>query len=587
MAGKIKTEWDLGLFYTGKNDPQIDKDVRAFEKAYLDFEKKYKNNKKYLSDEKELFKALTDMEKLRENPYWKPLTYFYYIQCINTLDEEARAKSNLLEQHYRKFGNKILFFDVNLSRVSKKDQEKFLKSKQLAPFHYFLKVLFDNANYVLTEPEEKILSLESMPSSSMWVDMTEKYISKLTVSHKGKMLPLSAVNNIIAELPTQKERVALRKKQLGELQKAEDMAEAELNAVVTNKKISDELRGYREPFEATILGYENNQDTILNLVKTVTNNFEISHRFFKAKAKMLGLRVLYSADRAAKVGKTKAKFPFQKSFNTLQQVFSNTDPEFKKILDMMVSRGQIDVYPKVGKRGGAFSSHNRNLPGMIMLNHTDTLDSLMTFGHEMGHAIHSYLSEKQRATYSDYTISAAEVASTLFENFVFYHELEKMSEKEKIIALHDKIEDDIGTIFTQIACFNFETEMHNTIRQKGAMSKDELKALMNKHMQSYLGPIVKLYPDDGLSVVSWSHLRFFFYVYTYAFGKLASKALYAKYKEDNKYMSQIKKFLSAGGSDSPENIFKSIGVDVTKPDFWQKGIDSIKEDIANLEKLIK
>ncbi len=108
---------------------------------------------------------------------------------------------------------------------------------------------------------------------------------------------------------------------------------------------------------------------------------------------------------------------------------------------------------------------------------------------------------------------------------------------------------------------------------------------MNKHMSAYLGPIMKMKEIDGNFFVSWSHLRRFFYVYSYAFGQLISRALYAKYKEDKTYLAKIKTFLSAGGSDSPENIFKSIGVDVTKPDFWEKGLRSIRKDILRLEKL--
>jgi oligoendopeptidase F len=108
---------------------------------------------------------------------------------------------------------------------------------------------------------------------------------------------------------------------------------------------------------------------------------------------------------------------------------------------------------------------------------------------------------------------------------------------------------------------------------------------MNKHMKAYLGDVT-LDEKDGYFFIAWPHIRNFFYVYSYAFGQLASKALYAKYKEDPKFMEKIKEFLSAGGSMSPEDIFKSIGVDVTKPDFFEKGIKTIEEDIVLLEKLI-
>jgi oligoendopeptidase F len=203
----------------------------------------------------------------------------------------------------------------------------------------------------------------------------------------------------------------------------------------------------------------------------------------------------------------------------------------------------------------------------------------------MGHAIHHEFSKSQPVIYEGCSTSTAEVASTLFESFLFYSQFEKLSKEEKIVALHDKIQDDVQTIFRQIACFNFELEMHNTIREKGNMSKEELASVMNKHMKSYLGK-VELTEKDGYFFVGWPHIRYFFYVYSYAFGQLASKALYKKYQEDKTYIEKIKKFLSAGGSMSPEDIFKSIGVDVTKPDFFTKGIESIEEDIKLLKILI-
>ncbi len=106
-------------------------------------------------------------------------------------------------------------------------------------------------------------------------------------------------------------------------------------------------------------------------------------------------------------------------------------------------------------------------------------------------------------------------------------------------------------------------------------------------MVAYLGSSFKLTDLDGYFFVSWSHIRRFFYVYSYAYGQLISKALYKKYKEDKTYIEKIKQFLSAGGSKSPEDIFKDIGIDTSKPEFFIEGLKSIEEDIKNLETLIK
>jgi oligoendopeptidase F len=254
-------------------------------------------------------------------------------------------------------------------------------------------------------------------------------------------------------------------------------------------------------------------------------------------------------------------------------------------LEGYIKNGQIDVYPKKGKKGGAYCSGSVGLPTYVLLNHASTLDSYKTFAHEMGHAIHTELSKTQPPLYQNYTISVAEVASTLFENFAFDEIFPRLSKKEQIIALHDRINDSISTVFRQIACFNFELDMHKQIRERGALSKEEIAQLHNKHMGAYLGPSFKLKELDGYFFVQWSHIRRHFYVYSYAYGELISKALYAKYKKDPSYIKEIEKFLSAGGSKSPEQIFKDIGIDTSKPQFFVDGLKQIEEDIKELEQL--
>ncbi len=346
------------------------------------------------------------------------------------------------------------------------------------------------------------------------------------------------------------------------------------------------MRGLKNPYTSTILGYQNDEKAIINFVETVTKHFPISHRFYAVKAKLLKLKTLGYQDRAASVGATSKKYSFEEAGELITTAFERADPKFAEILQSYLKNGQIDVYSKKGKRGGAYCASDIGIPTFVLLNYVGSPDSVSTFAHEMGHAIHAEYSKKQSPIYERHTISVAEVASTLFENFAFDEMLQTLSEKEKVVALHDKIQDDVQTIFRQIAVFNFEVELHNLIRQKGALSKEEIANLMNKHMGSYLGPKFKLTELDGYFFVGWAHIRYFFYVYSYAYGQLISKALYNNYKKDKKYIEKIKQFLSAGDSKSPEDIFKEIGIDTSKPQFFIDGLKSIEEDIARLEKMI-
>jgi oligoendopeptidase F len=188
--------------------------------------------------------------------------------------------------------------------------------------------------------------------------------------------------------------------------------------------------------------------------------------------------------------------------------------------------------------------------------------------------------------YEDHSTSTAETASTFFENLVFEDALKNVSSKQKMILLHNKITDDVSTIFRQIACFNFENELHETIRREGFLPKEKIAELMNKHMRSYLGPAVELTREDGYFFANWSHIRNFFYVYSYAFGQIISDALFERYKKDKNKIKDVIEFLSAGSSDSPENIFKKINLTVDKK-LFETGLLRIKANVDELETLWK
>lgn len=579
---KIKLEWDLeNLLYKSLKDPKIETAIKKVEVSYSLFAKKY-SNKKFISSAKKLKIALDDYEKLcsLENP----MVYLKLFSDLDSRNNDIQALQNKYSERLSKAGNLIIFFTLTLSKIPKKDQSRFLKDPLIKKYSYFLKKIFDESKYVLSESEEKILNLTNLTSSSLWVKNQNKLQSNQEILFKNKKISIGEASNLLRS-SNKKDREILGRAINQKLKDISYFAECEINAIVLNKKIRDELRGYKKPYSSTILGYQNNEAVIENLVKIVSKNFNLSHKFFKIKARLLKEKTLNYWDRSASIGENTKKIPFEKGLGIIRQAFEKADPKYLNFLNKYLEKGQIDVYPKLGKAPGAYCWSNTNMPTFVLLNYTNDLDSIMTFGHEMGHAIHGELSKSQPVIYEGHTISVAEVASTLFENFVFEEIFETLTEKGKVIALHDRIQDDISTIFRQIACFNFETELHNTIREKGNLSAVEIGQILNKNMKAYLGNSVKLTDDDGYFFVYWSHIRRFFYVYSYAYGQLTSKALYKKYKQDKTFISKIEQFLSAGESMSPEDIFKSIGLDTKKPALFIDGLKQIEADIKRLEKL--
>ena len=581
---EYKTEWDLTRIYKGDPKREAAKDCAALQKLYLNFAKKYRKDKRHLKYPKALAKAIGEYENLAKNPAGeRPGAYFSHRIALNAQDNEANAEIAKLSDLYANLANEVEFFMLEIGKISKDLQQKFLKSKELTPFKYFLKKLFENAKYDLSEAEEKIMNLKSAPAQGMWVSGFNKLLSKQTVNFEGKDIPMAEALAKIPTLETSR-RHTLHDEAMKVLERISDFSESEINAVVTDKKINDKLRGFKTPYEATVKGYENDLKTIKDLTETVTKNFSVAHKFYKIKAQMLGERKLSYADRAAKVGKTEIQISFEEAKNKVIKAFGKADPDFGNFAQEMFVKGLVDVFPKKGKHGGAFCSSGSGVPTYILLNHISDFRSMTTWAHEMGHGIHAKYSKKQRPLYEGHTIATAEVASTFFENLVFEEALPNLPAKEKMLLLHDKISDDISTIFRQIACFNFENELHLTVRKEGFLPKEKIAELMNKHMQNYMGPAFELMPRDGYFFVNWSHIRNFFYVYSYAFGQLISDALYERYKKDKTKIKDVIQFLSSGSSDSPENIFKKIGVNPDKK-LFETGLNRIKADIAELEKL--
>jgi oligoendopeptidase F len=139
-----------------------------------------------------------------------------------------------------------------------------------------------------------------------------------------------------------------------------------------------------------------------------------------------------------------------------------------------------------------------------------------------------------------------------------------------------KLNEEVSTIFRQAACYMFEQELHDDFRKKGYLSKEEIGRLFRKHMSAYMGEYVEQSEGSENWWVYWSHIRHFFYVYSYASGLLISKSLQNSVKKDPGFIENVKGFLSEGLSDSPRNIFRKLGIDITDRHFWNKGLDEVE-----------
>lgn len=580
----MKTKWNLGLLYKNQKDPAIQKDLNSILKAYKNFEKKYKG-KDFVSTPQKLQKALLDFQDMSENTYWKPWMYFALTVDIKSDDKFAVSELSRIESILNEASNSVVFFNLEISKIPKNKQKDFLNHKALLSFKYKLKKIFEDSKYLLSEKEEQMESLLSQPAFSMWIESQARNISSKTIVWKNEEIPLSTAMSVVPSLPKE-ERTEISKKINSVLIENSDFAEAEINAVYNYKKISDKLRGYKYPYSATVIGYEQEEKEVKEFVDFITENFSLSQRFYKLHTKILGEKKINYEDRAVPIGIINRKFNFEESIKQVKESFSKANPKFAHLLDEYLKNGQIDVDPKKGKRSGAYCFGYGKNPTFVMLNHTDDIRSVETIAHEMGHAIHSEYVKHLPPHYRGYSTATAEVASTFFEQLVQYDIMDKLSDHEKVVFLHNKILGDMATIFRQIACFNFELDVHASVRENGQISSEDIAKKLQTNMQSYLGKSIDVKHEDGYFFVAWSHIRRFFYVYTYAYGQLVSRSLYQLWKEDNTFIEKIEKFLKAGRTLSPKDTFKSIGININQK-FFEAGLRSIEKDIDLLEKLTK
>lgn len=588
----VKTEWVFSD-YVDEFDPKIEKEVRDIAKAYKSFAKKYAN-KAYLKNAKLLASALADYEALTAKATWKGMYYLVLRKAIDSGNLKLEAEINRLNDIAQEAVKHILFFGISISKLDTKKQKIYLKDEKLKKYRYLLKLWFDDGKHTLSEAEEKILTDKSTVAHDAWVSLQDRYENAQHVIHEGKTISLSEAMSIKSDLPRE-ERRALHKAVREKYKEIGFVAEAELNAVIRNKKIDDELRGYKTPYESTIRGYQNDVKSIENLVDVVTKTNSLAHRFFKIKAKVINeidgssdtkITIAELGTGMARAKGSEQKIPLVKAIETISKTFASADPVFAQMFESYIKKGQIDFFPKQGKQTGAFCVGNTGIETRILTNYAGKINDVTTIAHEMGHAIHTDLSKEQSPIYEGYTISVAEVASTFFENIVLESLLQEATPEEKRDLLITRMQDRIFTIFAQVAYFQFEKKLHASVREKGFVSKEEMATMFADCRRAYTGEAVEVVEDDGYVFVYISHFRSFFYVYAYAYGQLIADALYAEYKKDKKFIEKIKTFLRAGGSMSPADIFKKIGIDTTKPDFFKKGLKKLEEDLVYLEKML-
>lgn len=370
------------------DDPSIkEKNVNLIKNNEI-FVKKWKKRDDYLKDPKVLKEALDEYEKLLANygTYGDVGYYFYLRSAQDQNNPKIKAKLKKQEDISIKISNDIDFFTHGVSKIPEPAQQKFLESPDLAEYKHFLEQLFTISRYLLSEEEEKILSLTSMSGFGNWVRMTSDFLSgeeKIVLDEDNKKRKKSFAE-LLALLKSKKKKVRDESaKALNQIfEKYVDVGEHELNSILNYKKVIDELKGFDRPDRARHVTEDIDTEVVDALIDSVTADFETPKKYYELKAKLLGLKKLGYHERVVEYGNIDKKFSYDESVEMVSRAFSKLDPEFDEIFTGMVDNGKVDVFPKKGKSDGAFCvSILKTQPIYVLLNHNGTLHDVITIAH--------------------------------------------------------------------------------------------------------------------------------------------------------------------------------------------------------------
>lgn len=361
-----------------------------------------------------------------------------------------------------------------------------------------------------------------------------------------------------------------------------------LDAQNKQLKFFAEARKYPSAFEASL--DENNvpTDVYLNLIATIRKNLHIMHKYVALRKRLLGVEELHFYDvYASLVPNVDKKYSYEEAVEIVCNAVAPMGEDYVKVLREAFENRWIDVYQNKGKRSGAYAAGTPVHP-YVLLNYNGSLDSLFTLAHEMGHAMHSYLSNLHQAPLdSSYVIFVAEVASTVNEALLMEYMLERTTDKkERAVLINHFLEQFKGTIFRQAMFAEFELEIGKAVSEGKTLTADFLNTLYKKLNEDYFGP--EMVVDEHIAV-EWAripHFYYNFYVFQYATGYSAAIALSRRILDEGEAaVRDYLGFLSGGCSASPIELLKGAGVDMTEPAAVEEAMklfESLIDDMAAL-----
>jgi oligoendopeptidase F len=441
-------------------------------------------------------------------------------------------------------------------------------------------------DHLLSEPEEKILAEKSLTGASAWTRLFEELTSALKVGIDDEQVALDVALSRLS-LPDREMRRTAAEAVTAALEPGLRTRAYLFNTLLADKATDDRLRRYPHWLAARNLANEASDESVQALIEAVRGRYEIARRWYRLKARLLGVPRLADYDRMASVSEDEVSYPFAQARELVLDCYSSFAPELGALARRFFDEQRIDAPVRPAKRGGAFcASAVPSVFPYVLLNYTSRRRDVLTLAHELGHGVHFALAARQGIFHQHTPLTLAETASVFGETIVFGRLLEEDSAPgSRLALLAENLEDTIATVFRQVAMNHFEDLVHTARRGEGELSVQRLGELWAESQGEMLGDSVEL--TEGYSTW-WSYIPHFIgspgYVYAYAYGQLLALSVYERYEQTGaELVPRYLELLSAGGSRSPEQLGEIVGVDLADPGFWEAGLDLVERQLSDAE----
>jgi oligoendopeptidase F len=582
----LATEWDLAPLVDGDPERGVDRQLEEARGRATAFAQTHAGHVADI-DADGLRAAMEELAAIHEL-IGKAASYASLQFSTDTADPARGAMLQRMQELATEIETKLLFFELEWAALGDERADALLAADGLDFCRHYLRSARRYRQHLLSEPEEKILAEKSISSHSAWSRLFGELVSALRVELDGEQQTLDMALARLQDPDREARRQAAEAVSVA-LEPGLRTRAFIYNTLAHDKSVDDRLRRYPHWLAARNLANEASDESVMALITAVRARYDIPQRWYRLKAKLLGVDRIADYDRAAPVLPEDISFSYGGARELVLDTYDAFSPEAGRVVRRFFDEHWIDAPVRPHKRGGAFCSYTvPSVHPYVLLNFTARRRDVLTMAHELGHGLHAALAQPQGVFHQSTPLTLAETASVFGETLVFGRLLDAAgNDNERLSLLAERIDGAIATVFRQMAMNRFEHLVHTGRRSEGELSVDRINAMWVEAQSELFGDSVEI--TDGYRTW-WSYVPHFIntpgYVYAYAYGQLLALSAYGRYREQgDEFVPRYLELLASGGSRAPEELGSIVGIDLADPGFWDAGLALVEEQLRAAEEL--